>query len=85
MKRIVGRQDDLDAIPYGTTVRRGLSEELRSAWAVTAGGGWVGAVVPKVQGSPLVGLGARVDLEPLSVGLRIHGTRQRATTPHPGS
>jgi len=73
------RRDDLAAVPYGETVRRGLSEERRSAWALTLGGGLVGPVVPEVAGSPLVGLGARVDLEPLSVGLRVHGTRQQAT------
>jgi len=67
---------DLAAVPYGETVRRGLAEERRSAWALTLGGGVVGPTVPRVGGSPLVALGTRVDLEPLSVGLRVHGTRQ---------
>lgn len=74
-------RDDLAAVPYGETVRRGLSEERQSAWALTLGAGLVGPAVPLVGGSPLVGLGARVDLEPLSVGVRVHGTRQSETNP----
>ncbi len=66
---------DMAAVPYGQTVRRGLAEE-RSAWAVTAGGGVVGPTVPGIAPGPLLAIGARLDLEPLSVGLQVHGARQ---------
>lgn len=60
-------------VPYGQTVRRGLAPERRSALAVTAGAGVVGPVLPGLGAGPLGGLGLRLDLAALSVGVRGHG------------
>ncbi|MEQ1504490.1 MAG: caspase family protein [Myxococcota bacterium] len=74
---VLGR-DQMTAVPYGATVRRGLSERRHTAAAVTVGGGVVGPVVPGAVAAPIAALGARIDLEVVSLGVRGHALSGRS-------
>lgn len=71
---------DMGRVPPGQTVRKGL-EERRASLAVTAGGGLIGPTSPGLGVGPLVSGGVSVDLEPLSVAVRLVGSHHRAENP----
>lgn len=64
-------RSDMQAVPYGATVRRGLTERRRSI-AATVGGGITGPWVPDTVPAPVGAMGARLDSPALSFGLRAH-------------
>ncbi|MCB9687858.1 MAG: caspase family protein [Alphaproteobacteria bacterium] len=68
---------ELDPVPYGTTVRRGLDEGRHAALALSAGLGVVGPTLPELPSSPELVVGGRMDLEPVSLLLRVHGGHVR--------
>lgn len=70
--------DRLQAVPFGQTVRRGDALSRRSAWLVSAGAEISGAYQQGLPATLGPTLGARVDLAPLSLGLRLRWGRARA-------
>ncbi|MCA9493116.1 MAG: hypothetical protein KC621_24465, partial [Myxococcales bacterium] len=68
---------ELEPVPYGTTVRRGLDEQRHTALALSAGIGVVGPTLPELPSSPELVVGGRMDLEPVSLLLRVHGGHVR--------
>jgi hypothetical protein len=71
--------EDMERIPYGRMVRKGLGTESELALGLTSGVGVSGALV-EGTGQVLLGqVGAQLDLEPLSLQWRLrYGTAQRS-------
>lgn len=61
----------MTAVSPGTTVRKGIDEDLRAAWAVLVGGGLVGPPAPATSAGVGGQIGAAVDLEVLTLAVRV--------------
>jgi len=66
------RHDDLDSVPVGRVVRKGLTGRSTAALAVLVGGGLRQDLVPETGLLPVGLVGAQLDLEQLTVQLRLH-------------
>lgn len=66
----VGRAE-MSRVPYGRLVRKGLGEESRSAVGVATGAAVTGELVPGTGTTVLGTLGLQLDLEPISLQLRM--------------
>jgi hypothetical protein len=69
---------DMTVIPPGQTVRKGLEDRTASV-ALTIGGGLIGPTSPGLGFGPLAHAGLSVDFEPMSLAVRVLGSRHRAT------
>ena len=71
--------DTLTPVPYGVTVRKGLSADRRLAWGPMAGLEVAGPTRPELSPTLSGTAGVRLDLEPLSLEVRLLYQRASAT------
>lgn len=71
-------RDQMATVPYGATVRRGLSPQLERAIGLGLGVGLTGPLVPTFAGGPTGMISLRIDQAELSIGARVHGRLQRS-------
>jgi hypothetical protein len=64
-------RSEMRRVPYGRLVRKGLGPQTRSAWGVTTGATVSGELLPGTGATVLGTAGVQVDLEPLSLQLRL--------------
>ena len=69
-QKVVVAIDEMQRVPYGKMVRKGMSDETHSAWGLTSALGFGGEVLPGTGNLAFAALGLKLDLEPITLEFR---------------